>query len=245
MPRERILILGGTGEARELAGLLQARGCDIVTSLAGVTSDPELPAGEVRRGGFGGVEGLVGFVQREAITAIADITHPFAATISAHASAAADLTGAAYVRFDRPAWQPEAGDRWQAVPDTAAAVAALPPAAVAFVTIGRKELALFTVRVDLKVVARTIEPPEFEVPQGWRIVLARPPFTAAEEEALMRDEGIEVLVTKNSGGSVLAPKLAAARALGLPVVMIERPDKPDAVTATSVAVLADLISPRR
>jgi precorrin-6A/cobalt-precorrin-6A reductase len=240
----RVLILGGTGEARGLAGALVGRGVDVVTSLAGVTAAPVLPAGEIRRGGFGGVEGLERYLAEAGIGVIADATHPFAAVISRHAGEAAGRCGIAYLRLERPAWRPGPGDAWTEVADVAAAVAALAPGATALVTIGRKELAAFLAREDLRVVARAIEPPAFELPPGWKLVLARPPFTLEAEMGLMHEAGVSVLVTKNAGGEATRAKLDAARALGLPVVMVARPAKPDAETAATVEELVEKVMAR-
>lgn len=240
----RILILGGTGEARELAAALIDRGYAAVTSLAGVTRAAALPPGEVRRGGFGGVEGLKAYLAEAAIGLIADATHPFAAMISAHATAAAADLGVPYVRLERPAWRPGPGDRWTEAADIAAAAAMVPEGARALVTVGRKGLDAFRARGDIAVVARMIEPPGFAPPAGWRVILARPPFMVEEELALMRSEGIEVLVTKNAGGAATAAKLVAARALGLPVIIVARPRKPPAPTAATVEELVELIGGR-
>jgi precorrin-6A/cobalt-precorrin-6A reductase len=237
----RVLILGGTGEARGLAAALVERGFDVVTSLAGVTAEPALPAGEVRRGGFGGVEGLAAYIAEADIGLVADCTHPFAAVISRHAGAAAALRGIAYVRLERPAWRAGPGDRWQEVADVAAAVAALEPGATAFVTIGRKELAAFAERGDLRVIARSIEPPDLALPAGWKLVLGRPPFTLEAEMALMRGEGVSVLVTKNAGGEATRAKLEAARTLGLPVIMVARPAQPAGETAATVEAMVQRI----
>jgi precorrin-6A/cobalt-precorrin-6A reductase len=240
----RVLILGGTGEARALAGALVGHGVDVVTSLAGVTAEPVLPPGEVRRGGFGGVEGLSSYLAEAKIGLVSDATHPFAAAISRHAAEAAGLSGVPYLRLERPAWRPGPGDRWQEVADVAAAVAALAPGARALVTIGRKELAAFAGRGDVRVVARSIEAPGFALPAGWTLVLARPPFTVEAEIELMTREAVSVLVTKNAGGEATRAKLDAARALGLPVVMVARPVKPDAETAGTVAEMVEKVLAR-
>jgi precorrin-6A/cobalt-precorrin-6A reductase len=240
----RVLILGGTGEARGLAGALVARGVDVVTSLAGVTAAPVLPAGEVRRGGFGGVEGLRNYLVEAGIGVVADATHPFAAAISRHAGEAAGRCGVAYLRLERPEWRPGPGDQWTQVADIGGAVAALEAGATALVTIGRKELAAFAARQDVRVVARAIEPPGFELPPKWKLVLARPPFTLEAEMALMRDEAVSVLVTKNAGGEATRAKLDAARALGLPVVMVARPAKPAAETAGTVEEMVEKVMAR-
>ncbi len=232
MPR-RVLILGGTGPARKLAERLVAGGHEVTTSLAGVTSQPAKLDGQVRTGGFGGTEGLAGYLRSGTFDVVVDATHPFAARISANSAQACGRCGVRLVRLEPPAWPAGEGDRWWHVPDTAGAVALVDRGAKAFLTIGRKELSLFSVRRDIGVVARMIEAPDFAVPQGWRIVLARPPFTTDDELALMRAEGVSVLVSKNAGGERPA-KLDAARALDLPVIMIARPEKPDVETFTSV-----------
>ena len=227
-----------------MAGALVGRGFDVVTSLAGVTAEPVLPPGAMRRGGFGGEAGLGAYLAEAGIGLIADATHPFAAVISRHASKAAAAHGIAYLRLERPGWTAGPGDRWQHVTDIAGAVAALEAGATAFVTIGRKELAAFAGRGDVRVVARSIEPPGFALPAGWKLVLARPPFTLEAEMALMQDEGVSELVTKNSGGEATRAKLDAARMLGLPVVMVGRPAKPDAETAATVEEMVERIAAR-
>ena len=241
-PARKILILGGTGEARVLAGLLaEAKGLKTVTSLAGRTAAPELPPGEWRRGGFGGANGLAVYLEREAIGLVADVTHPFAATMSRNAAEACRRTGTAYVRLERPAWRPERGDRWQEVENIAQAAAAISSGARAFLTIGRKDIAAFFARTDTNILARMIEPPEAALPPHVAIFLARPPFTVEGEEVLLKERGITVLVCKNSGGDATNAKLAAARRLGLPVIMIERPEKPAAPSAATAQGLRDLI----
>jgi len=236
----RALILGGTGDARALAARLIERGHHVVTSLAGVTSDPRLPAGEVRTGGFGGIDGLTAYLEAERFDWLIDATHPFAAHISAHAHSAAGRAGVRLVRLERPAWTPGPGDEWISVPDTAAAVAALPAGAAALVTIGRKEVAAFAARRDIRVVARMIEAPVVTLPQNWRLVLARPPFSVDDERALMRRERVTVVVTKNAGGPGAA-KLEAARHLGLPVIIIERPPKPEMPTLAGMDEITGII----
>lgn len=237
-----MLILGGTSEARGLAGALAGRGLDVVTSLAGVTAGPALPPGRTRRGGFGGVEGLTAYLAEANIGLVADATHPFAAVISRHASEAAAARGIPYLRLERPGWTAGPGDRWLEVADVAGAVAALPAGATALVTIGRKELAEFAGRGDVRVVARAIQPPGFALPAGWKLVLARPPFTLEAELALMRGEGVSVVVAKNSGGEATRAKLVAARTLGLPVIMVARPAKPVAETAVTVEEMAERVA---
>jgi precorrin-6A/cobalt-precorrin-6A reductase len=241
MPPEPVLILGGTRDARDLAGLLNARGYRVITSLAGVTTDPLLPPGEVRRGGFGGPDGLADYLAREAIAVVADATHPFAARISGHAHAACERLGVPLLRLERPAWQPEPDDRWESVTDAAAAAAALPGGARVMLTIGRRQLEPFFGRPELSGIIRCIEPPDAAVPSGWRLLRERPPFSLAAETDLIRGAAISHLVSKNAGGVPLAAKLLAARALAIPVIMIARPHKPETTTAATADALAGAV----
>lgn len=239
-PGGLILILGGTSEARELADALVARGHRVLTSLAGVTRNPSMPAGEVRIGGLGGVEGLASLLLERRVRLLVDATHPFAAAVSRHAAEAARQAGIPLLRLERPAWRPQDGDRWTLVPDAVSAAAALPSEAHVLLTIGRKDIGPFMARPDLAGVLRMIEPPGVEVPERWEVLLARPPFSVEAEYALLRSHGIEALVSKNSGGATEA-KLEAARQLGLPVVMIERASKPAAETRATVESMLALI----
>jgi precorrin-6A/cobalt-precorrin-6A reductase len=239
--RSRILILGGTGEARELALLLMNEGHEVITSLAGRTTGPLLPAGRVRVGGFGGAEGLAQFIREESIDVVADATHPFAAQISAHGHAAAQNCRIRYVRLERPAWRADDGEMWTSVKDAGEAAAIIPRDAHVLLTIGRKEISPFVRRHDLSGVIRMIEPPQHPPPVRWTLLLARPPFTPEQERALMRAHDITVLVTKNAGGAQMVSKLQAARELKVSVVMIERPPKPQAETATTPQALVKII----
>ncbi len=220
---KHILILGGTGEARRLAPMLLDAGYKVTTSLAGVTSEPMLPRGDVRTGGFGGVEGLVEYVQGENVAAIVDATHPFAAQITRHGFEAAKQAGITYVRLERRPWKPLGREQWRLMPDVDAAVKGLKQDARVFVTIGRKDLPKFATRQDLSILARSIEPPEMELPENWKFIQGRPPFTVYDEAELMRAHKINVLVTKNAGGKAVSAKLQAARELGVSIMMIERP----------------------
>ena len=241
--RPRLLILGGTAEARALANRLTSAGrYEVITSLAGVTQAPIRPEGTVRSGGFGGVAGLRDFLTSENIAVVADATHPFAARISAHADTACAEAVIPCVRLDRPAWVPEPGDKWRSVTGVAEAAAAISSDSTALVTIGRQDIAAFLARNDIRLIARMIEPPDGPVGAHAEILLARPPFTIPEERALMRDRQVDVLVTKNSGGAATEAKLTAARELGLPVIMIARPEKPDVPSATSLDAMIELIA---
>ena len=220
---KRILILGGTGEARRAASALLAEGFDVVTSLAGVTTEPLKPEGDVRTGGFGGVAGLVRYINQAGICALVDASHPFAGVITRHGVEAARLCDIPYVRFERREWKPLQGERWYMADDVDQAARAVDRGARLFLTIGRKNLSAFMARKDITVVARTIEAPGFAPPRNWTFITARPPYSREGEEQLMRKFRIDTMVSKNSGGKAVSAKLAAARRLGVKVIMIERP----------------------
>jgi precorrin-6A/cobalt-precorrin-6A reductase len=222
-----VLILGGTGEARELARRLVAAavpGLRVVSSLAGRVSRPAQPEGEVRVGGFGGVPGLAAWVTENAVTVVVDATHPFAATMSAHAVAACAEVPAPLLCLTRAPWTAGPGDTWHEVGSEAEAAALLPSVGRrAFVTTGRQGLAAYAGVDGVSFLVRCVDPPDGALPAGAEVLLARGPYDAEAEFELMRSSGIDVLVTKNSGGALTAGKLAAARRLGIPVLMIRRP----------------------
>ena len=221
---KHILILGGTGEARRLAPMLLDAGYRVTTSLAGVTREPMVPRGDLRTGGFGGVEGLVDYIKSENVAAIADATHPFAEQITRQGFEAAKKAKISYVRLERRPWKPLGREHWRMVANVDEAVKALRPDARVFVTIGRRDLPKFAARDDLSVLARSIEPPEMELPENWKFIQGRPPFSVYDEIELMRTHKINMLVTKNSGGKAVSAKLQAARELGVSIMMIERPE---------------------
>jgi precorrin-6A/cobalt-precorrin-6A reductase len=219
----RILILGGTAEARELAGRLVALGHAVTTSLAGRTSSPVLPAGELRVGKFGGIPGLVGYLNAMRFDRLVDATHPYAGLISSNAGAAAQQSGIPLVRFMRPEWAEPAGADWVHVPDVDGAAAALPRNATALITTGHEGLDKLLARDDCRLIVRLIEAPQMALPRQAQLVLDRPPYSLPHELALCRRYGVTVLVTKNSGGEQTVAKLEAARELGAQVIMIDRP----------------------
>jgi precorrin-6A/cobalt-precorrin-6A reductase len=230
----RVLILGGTGEARALAAALADQpGFDVTSSLAGRVSDPALPVGAVRIGGFGGVDGLVEYVRDESVDAIVDATHPFAATISAHAANAAAITGRPLLVIRRPAWTESSGDEWRRVPDIAAAARAAAdlPSGCVFVTTGRRDLAAFATDAEHDFLVRTVDPPEGATPPRMTLLLGRGPYTLDGEISLMRQHDVIALITKDSGGTMTVAKLVAARQHNIPVVMVDRPALPDGVTS--------------
>ncbi|CAN5368049.1 cobalt-precorrin-6A reductase [soil metagenome] len=243
---KRVLIMGGTTEARELSVLLERAGIGALTSLAGVTRHPAEPAGDLRKGGCGGVSGLKDFLAREQPGAVCDATHPFAAQMSNHVAEATGALGIPLLRLERPPWEAQPGDNWQVFNDISAAVEGVPRNSRVFLTIGRKEAPVFFARSDITGVARMIEPLESAAPRGWRIILQRPPYSYGDELNLMRKQSFTVLVTKNSGGGVMRAKLDAARAIGCPVIMIARPNKPKAATEAApeaaAARLASMLS---
>lgn len=198
-------------------------------SYAGATQAPVAQPLPTRCGGFGGVPGLVQFIRGQGITHVVDATHPFAAQMSRNACAAGDATGVPLLALERAPWQAEAGDRWVDVPDMAAAAQALPedPARV-FLAIGRKQLDAFAGRHQHHYLLRLVDAPQpGSLPLAdTTVVLGRGPFSAADDQALLQAHGITWLVAKNAGGEATRGKLLAARALGLPVVMVQRPPLP-------------------
>jgi len=239
-----VLVLGGTAEARALAAALAGRpGLRLISSLAGRVSNPVLPEGEVRVGGFGGTDGLAGWVRTEHVTAVVDATHPFAETISAHAAAACAQAGVPLLRLVRPGWQAQQGDHWCDARSLADAAAMLPGLGTrVFLTTGRQGLAAFAGLDRLWFLIRCVDPPTGPLPGRQEVLLARGPYTAEAELALMRQFAIDVLVTKNSGGELTAGKLAAARQLGIPVVMVRRPAAAAPAAAASTATVDDAVS---
>jgi precorrin-6A/cobalt-precorrin-6A reductase len=233
----RILILGGTAEARRLAERLAGRiDLAVTLSLAGRTAAPAVPPVPVRIGGFGGADGLARYLSAEGIDALIDATHPYAAVISANAARAAQSVGVRLLALRRPPWRPVAGDRWIEVADVPAAVAALgaEPRRV-FLALGRKELAPFAQAPQHRYLVRSVDPvdPPLAVPHATYIT-GRGPFTEVDDRALLREHGIEVIVAKNSGGSATYGKIAAARTSGLAVIMPSRPPLPTVHTVETV-----------
>jgi precorrin-6A/cobalt-precorrin-6A reductase len=231
----RVLVLGGTAEARRLATVLHRDPAFAVTSsLAGRVAVPRLPCGEVRVGGFGGAEGLAGWLREHGTDVVVDATHPFAARMSANAVAATSATGVPLVVLRRPGWREGPGDRWHRVPDARAAAVLAPRLGTrVFLATGSGDLAAFA-GLDAWCLLRAVDPPPAPLPPRHHVVLARGPFTADAERALLREHGIDVLVARDSGGELTAAKLVAARELGLPVVLIARPPAPDAPAVASV-----------
>lgn len=240
----RLLILGGTAEAAELAGAALARfggRLAVTTSLAGRTSRPAPLPGAVRIGGFGGVAGLAAYLAEEAVDLVVDATHPFAARISHHARLACDAAGVPRLRLLRPPWRRHSLDRWVAVADAAGAADAVPRLGRrAFLTIGAGDLEAFAAITGVHFVVRLVDPPAVALPlRSVEVLTGRGPFALAEERLLLRRHGIDVLVCKASGGAATEAKLIAARELQVPVVMVRRPPpEPGRRVADAPAALA-------
>lgn len=219
-----------------MARALADHGIAATFSYAGRTSAPRPQPLPTRLGGFGGVPGLIAYLRDHRITHLVDATHPFAGQISANAVAACAAAGVHLIALERPAWAPQSGDDWHRVPDMAAAAAALPstPSAV-FLAIGRQQLAHFAARPEHRYLVRLVDPvPDMPLP-GAVVELATGPFSFDQDKALMQRHGIQIVVAKNAGGSGARAKIDVARALSIPVVMVERPSIPPRMVCGSVA----------
>jgi precorrin-6A/cobalt-precorrin-6A reductase len=236
----RLLILGGTTEASALARHFAGRPeYAPMLSLAGRTKNPVIPPIPYRVGGFGGVAGLKRYLEENGIELVVDATHPFAEQMSANAARACRESDIPLAILTRPDWRPGPGDKWRFVPDMAAAAHALGQAKRrVFLTVGGLQLAAFAAAPQHSYLVRTIETPDAitKLPDH-HLILARGPFMLADETTLMRDEHIEVLVTKNSGGNATKAKLEAARALGIEVILVERPAVADVPTFEAIDAL--------
>ena len=223
-----VLLLGGTTEASALARLLAAQGIATTLSYAGRTENPRAQPVPVRVGGFGGIAGLTDYLRHHRVTHLVDATHPFAATMSGHSVEAARLAGVPHVALTRRAWGPVAGDRWTRVADIDGAVAALAgqPRRI-MLALGRMHAEAFATQPQHHYLLRFVDAPE--QPPGLphhTLIVDRGPFTATGDGALMQANAIDLVVCKNAGGSGADAKLIAARDLGLPVLMIDRPAVP-------------------
>lgn len=239
MPADRraphVLLLGGTAEARALAAVLVDREVSVVSSLAGRVARPRQPLGEVRIGGFGGVPGLVNTLRDNDFTHLVDATHPFAITMRRHAVEAAHEVALPVVRLARPGWRdlPDAAAwTWVQGYDEARRQAER-LGSRPFITSGRQTLGHYLSWDDRPVLVRVVEPLEEPVPASWQVRLDRGPFSVDDERELMRSAGIDVLITKDSGGAYTSAKLQAASELGIPVVVVARPDPPEGLQELS------------
>lgn len=214
--------------AHVLATQLHAAGVPAIYSYAGATLTPRSTALPTRVGGFGGIAGLMQYLQAQRITHVIDATHPFAAQMSRHAISACGALGIPLLAMERPAWQAQPGDQWLQVPDMAAAAQTLTPAMQrVFLAIGRKQLAAFTPQAARHhFVLRVIDPTDAPLPlpiSSYELLIARGPFQLADERALLQRHAIDCIVSKNAGGADTYAKIEAARELGVPVIMVDRP----------------------
>jgi precorrin-6A/cobalt-precorrin-6A reductase len=223
----RILILGGISEASELATQLAARAdLTVISSFAGRVRRPKLPAGIVRVGGFGGVTGLISYLVDENIGVVIDATHPFASKISGNAELACKTLSVPLIALERPPWEPKEHDCWCAVPDVQAAASMVNHKRNrVFLSIGRQELGAFSNCEDAWFLVRAIDAPSETLPANSKLILKRGPFHLNDELQMLCSESISLIVSKNSGGTATYSKIEAARALRIPVVMIDRPRK--------------------
>jgi precorrin-6A/cobalt-precorrin-6A reductase len=244
----KVLILGGTGEALDLARRLATMPeISVISSLAGRTRDPTLPPGETRTGGFGGVEGLLGYLKENAITLLINATHPFAATMSENALAARRRSGVPLLRLLRPAWRKEPDDTWIAAPNIkgAAAICRWLGKRV-LLSVGAQEVAAFADLPRAHFFVRMVDPPAAPLPLiSGEVIVAKGPFALADERRLLLEHAIDLVITKNSGGDATFAKIAAARELSIPVLMIDRPEialHPGSETVDSVAAAFDWVT---
>ncbi len=241
----RVLLLGGTSEASRLAAALAEACVEAIFSYAGRTDAPIPQPLPTRIGGFGGVEGLVRYIAAEGITHIVDATHPFAAGMSRNAITAAAKTGAKLIALERKPWQRQAGDDWRLVADVEAAVESLPaePTRV-FLAIGRQNVAAFAARPEHDYLLRFIDEPREPIAlPHHEVVVARGRFSFESDMELMHQRAIRWIVSKNAGGDAAGAKIAAARALRLPVTMIARPAIPARATVETVAEVMEWLAP--
>jgi precorrin-6A/cobalt-precorrin-6A reductase len=241
----RALILGGTADARVLAAEIARAGIDAVYSYGGRTRAPAGQPLPTRIGGFGGVGGLADYIRREEITHVIDSTHPFAAEMSRNAVAACAETGTPLIALERAPWTKAPGDNWIEIPDVNAAVAALPEAAAnVFLAIGRQHIAPFATRPQHAYTLRFVDPPDAPLPFAADVIVSRGPFTLEGELEMMRKRSITRIVARNSGGDGARAKIDAARVLGLPVIMIARPQLPERLRVESVAEIMQWLGHR-
>lgn len=231
----RALILGGTADASLLAVEIARAGIDAIYSYGGRTRAPADQPLPTRIGGFGGVSGLADYIRSERITHVIDATHPFAAEMSRNAVAACAQTDTPLIALERAPWLKTPGDNWTDVADVNAAVATLPetPANV-FLAIGRQHIAPFATKPQHSYTLRFVDPPEAPLPFAADVIVSRGPFTLDSELEMMRTRGIAWIVARNSGGDGARAKIDAARMLGLPAIMISRPELPERRRVESV-----------
>lgn len=234
----KILVLGGTAEAADLAAAFASLPVEAVTSLAGRTASPAAISGAVRSGGFGGAEGLAAYLKENRIDLLIDATHPYATRISQNAVRAAETSHVPLLRLERPAWRKQPGDNWIDITDEAEAARAVPSGERVLLALGRQHIAPFASRADAHFVMRMIDPPQVALPPDHEIVLAKPNDLESEKRFLT-ERRIGLIVCRNSGGAASYAKIEAARALALPVMMIARPP---VAARNTVATVAEALS---
>ena len=246
---KRLLILGGTGEAAALARAVVASFGDrmeVISSLAGRTRAPAPLPGKVRTGGFGGAEGLAGYLRDMRIDLLVDATHPYAARISANARMACEAAGVPRLTLLRPPWQRQKGDNWIAVSDAREAARRIPEfGRRVFLTLGPGDLSAFAGIGDASILLRVAEEPERPPLPGADVVVDRGPFEEDAEYRLLAERRIDVVVSRNSGGSATIGKITAARKLALPVIMIERPAPEDGARTETIEETTEWIAEKR
>lgn len=244
----KVLVFGGTFEAVEIADALVARGHSVTTSLAGRSDEPRKPKGKLITGGLGGADGIADYLGKHRIEYVVDATHPFALNISGHVLAATTRLNVPLIHYVRPRFAEPVNSHWWRVESAELAADRIPVGARAFLTLGRESLEAFIRRRDVQFVLRAIEMPEMALPDNFDVVLARPPFTRADELALMRKDRVTHLVAKDSGGQMTRAKLDAAFMINVQVIMVNRPTLPDAPSVSAVsevlAVFDELPAPK-
>jgi precorrin-6A/cobalt-precorrin-6A reductase len=219
-----LLLLAGTGDANRIAWGLADTNVKVIASLAGATRTPDPLPVPTRIGGFGGEDGFRSYLRDAVITAVLDATHPFAAQISDRTARICGELGLPYAQVSRPVWTPEDGDNWTAIAAPADAVNHIANGSTVFLATGRQTLAEYANLAGRRILVRVIDPPKAPLPfEGGEFIIGRPPFTQASEVALFRALGVTHLVSKNAGGQGGRAKLDAARELGLPVLLLDRP----------------------
>lgn len=225
---KKILILGGTGDAVKLAAkLATVPEIEVISSLAGRTRKPAALVGQVRIGGFGGATGLANYLQENSIDVLIDATHPCAGQITCNGAIASQLANIPHLMLVRPQWEKISGDNWIEVESVEAAAQAIPESVKrVFITSGRQQLEPFLQRSHIWYLMRSIDPPDIELPNS-KVLLDRGPFNLEQERQLLQDYQIEAIISKNSGGSATYAKIIAARELDIPVLMVQRPARPE------------------
>ena len=234
-----VLLLAGTGEAREIAAGLHAAGVDAVASLAGATQRARALPLPTRTGGFGGRDGFERYLEKARITAVLDATHPFAARITARTAAVCAARGLPYLYHLRAPWRAEAEDDWREIDREEDAAALIPQGKTVFLGTGRQTLDRFANLQGRRVICRQIDPPTAPFPfEGGEFLIGRPPFSVAHERDLFAALGVDWIVVKNAGGDASRTKLTAAADLGIPVLMIRRPALPEGIVVTDSVTAA-------